>query len=191
MWLAALVARLTRSGMFDVLSQDYIRTARAKGLAECAVTARHAVRNTLVPIVTVVGLQAARLLGGAVMTETVFAWPGVGTLVLESIMKRDYPVVLAALILVATAFVLINLLVDVLYCYLDPRVTDGGAAGLVTLALAAAAPEPTGPRPSPIRCADWRAFGRRRLLGAALLMLVVGGRAAAPLVAPYGLNEMS
>jgi len=129
MWLLALVARLTRSGMLEVLSQDYIRTARAKGLAEFVVTARHAVRNALVPIVTVVGLQAGGLLGGAVMTEAVFAWPGVGTLVLESILKRDYPVVLAALIMVAAAFVLINLLVDLLYGYLDPRVTAGARRG--------------------------------------------------------------
>jgi ABC-type dipeptide/oligopeptide/nickel transport system permease component len=129
MWLLALVARLTRSGMLEVLSQDYIRTARAKGLAEFVVTARHAVRNALVPIVTVVGLQVGGLLGGAVMTEAVFAWPGVGTLVLESILKRDYPVVLAALIMVATAFVLINLLVDLLYGYLDPRVRTGAQRG--------------------------------------------------------------
>src|SRR5205085_2660787 len=87
LWLAALLARLTRSGMLDVLSQDYVRTARAKGLAEWAVTTRHALRNTLVPIITVLGLQIGGLLGGAVMTETVFAWPGVGTLVLESILK--------------------------------------------------------------------------------------------------------
>jgi len=87
------------------------------------------VRNALVPIVTVVGLQVAGLLGGAVMTEAVFAWPGVGTLVLESILKRDYPVVLAALIMVATAFVLINLLVDLLYGYLDPRVRTGVQRG--------------------------------------------------------------
>ncbi len=122
MFLAALLARLTRSGMLDVLSQDYVRTARAKGLGQWAVTTRHALRNTLVPIITVLGLQIGGLLGGAVMTETVFAWPGVGTLVLESILKRDYPVVLTALILVATGFVLINLIVDMLYCYLDPRV---------------------------------------------------------------------
>jgi len=125
MWLLALVARLTRSGMLEVLSQDYIRTARAKGLAEVVVTARHAVRNALVPIVTVVGLQVGGLLGGAVMTEAVFAWPGVGTLVLESILKRDYPLVLAALIMVAAAFVLINLMVDLLCGYLDPRVRTG------------------------------------------------------------------
>jgi peptide/nickel transport system permease protein len=93
------------------------------------VTARHAVRNALVPIVTVVGLQVGGLLGGAVMTEAVFAWPGLGTLVLESILKRDYPVVLAALIMVATAFVVINLLVDLLYGYLDPRVRTGAQRG--------------------------------------------------------------
>jgi peptide/nickel transport system permease protein len=122
MWLLALMARLTRSGMLEVLSQDYIRTGRAKGLSEWAVTTRHALRNTLVPIITVLGLQIGGLLGGAVMTETVFAWPGVGTLVLESILKRDYPVVLAALIMVASGFVLINLVVDLLYAYLDPRV---------------------------------------------------------------------
>ncbi len=122
MFLAALLARLTRSGMLEVLSQDYVRTARAKGLGEWTVTTRHALRNTLVPIITVLGLQIGGLLGGAVLTETVFAWPGVGTLVLDSILKRDYPVVLAALILVATGFVLINLIVDVLYCYLDPRI---------------------------------------------------------------------
>ncbi|MBI4494337.1 MAG: ABC transporter permease [Chloroflexi bacterium] len=122
MWLLALLARLTRSGMLEVLSQDYIRTARAKGLGELSVTTRHALRNTLIPIVTVIGLQIGSLLGGAVMTETVFAWPGIGTLVLDSILKRDYPVVLAALIMVAAGFVLINLLIDVLYAYLDPRV---------------------------------------------------------------------
>jgi peptide/nickel transport system permease protein len=126
---SALIARIARSCMIEVLRQDYIRTARAKGLAEFVVTARHAVRNALVPIVTVVGLQVGGLLGGAVMTEAVFAWPGVGTLVLESILKRDYPVVLAALIMVATAFVLINLLVDLLYGYLDPRVRTGAQRG--------------------------------------------------------------
>lgn len=125
MWLLALVARLTRSGMLEVLSQDYIRTARAKGLSEAAVTTGHALRNALVPIVTVVALQLGGLMGGAVMTETVFAWPGLGTLVLDSILKRDYPVVLAALVLVAFGFVLVNLAVDVLYTYIDPRVRTG------------------------------------------------------------------
>lgn len=125
MFLLALTARLTRSGMLEVLSQDYIRTARAKGLAEWVVTTRHALKNTLIPIITVLGLQLGGLLGGAVMTETVFAWPGVGTLVLDSILKRDYPVVLAALIMVAIGFVLLNLVVDLLYALLDPRVRTG------------------------------------------------------------------
>jgi peptide/nickel transport system permease protein len=128
MWLLALTARLTRSGMLEVLSQDYVRTARAKGLNELTVTMRHALKNALIPIVTVIGIQFGGLLGGAVMTETVFAWPGVGTLVLDSILKRDYPVVMAALILVASGFVLINLLVDLLYSYLDPRVRPGQAS---------------------------------------------------------------
>ena len=122
MWLLALTARLTRSGMLEVLSQDYVRTARAKGLDEWRVTMYHALKNALIPIVAVLGLQIGGLIGGAVMTEIVFAWPGVGTLVLDSILKRDYPVVLAALVMVAGAFVLINLLVDLLQAYLDPRI---------------------------------------------------------------------
>ncbi len=122
MFLLALLARLTRSGMLDVLSQDYVRTARAKGLAGRTVVARHAFRNALNPIVTVLGLQLGGLLGGAILTETVFAWPGVGTLMLDSILKRDYPVVLAGLVVVAVGFVLINLTIDVLYRYLDKRV---------------------------------------------------------------------
>jgi len=105
-----------------VLSQDYVRTARAKGLAGRTVVARHAFRNALNPIVTVLGLQLGGLLGGAILTETVFAWPGVGTLMLDSILKRDYPVVLAGLVVVAVGFVLINLTIDVLYRYLDKRV---------------------------------------------------------------------
>jgi ABC-type dipeptide/oligopeptide/nickel transport system permease component len=108
--------------MLEVLSQDYVRTARAKGLGGFAVTVRHALRNALVPIVTVLGINLGGMLGGAVLTETVFAWPGIGTLVMASVLTRDYPVVLAALICVATIFVLINLMVDVLYGYLDPRV---------------------------------------------------------------------
>ncbi|HYU17696.1 MAG TPA: ABC transporter permease [Chloroflexota bacterium] len=122
MWPLTLAARLTRSGMLEVLSQDYIRTARAKGLGGLVVTTRHALRNALVPIVTVLGINLGGMLGGAVLTETVFAWPGIGTLVLASVLTRDYPVVLAALICVATAFVLINLMVDVVYGYLDPRI---------------------------------------------------------------------
>ena len=122
MWLLALLARLTRSGMLEVLSQDYVRTARAKGLGEPTVLGRHAFRNAMNPIITLVGLQLGGLLGGAVLTETVFAWPGIGTLMLDSILKRDYPVVLAGLIMIACGFVIINFLVDVLYRGLDKRV---------------------------------------------------------------------
>jgi ABC-type dipeptide/oligopeptide/nickel transport system permease component len=127
MWPLTLTARLTRAGMLEVLSQDYIRTARAKGLADLVVTSRHALRNALIPIVTVLGINLGGMLGGAVLTETVFAWPGIGTLVLSSVLARDYPVVLAAMICVACMFVLINLAVDVAYGYLDPRIrtTDG------------------------------------------------------------------
>lgn len=122
-WLVALIARLTRSGMLEVISQDYVRTARAKGLRGRVVTLNHALPNALIPVVTVVGLEIGGLLGGAVMTETVFNWPGVGTLLLNAILQRDYPVVLAALILVTALFVVVNLAVDLLCAMLDPRVT--------------------------------------------------------------------
>jgi peptide/nickel transport system permease protein len=122
MWPLTLAARLTRSGMLEVLSQDYIRTARAKGLAPFLVTTRHALRNALIPIVTVLAINLGSMLGGAVLTETVFAWPGIGTLVMASVLTRDYPVVLAALLVVAVSFILINLAVDILYGYLDPRI---------------------------------------------------------------------
>jgi ABC-type dipeptide/oligopeptide/nickel transport system permease component len=126
-FIVALVTRLTRSGMLEVISLDYVRTARAKGLAERAVMTRHALRNALIPIVTVMGLEIGGLLGGAVMTETVFNWPGVGTLMLTSIVQRDYPVVIAALVVVTTLFVLVNLLVDLLCALLDPRMRASAA----------------------------------------------------------------
>lgn len=122
LWLIALLARVTRSEMLEVLAQDYVRTARAKGLRGWMVLSRHALRNALPPIVTVVGLQFGGLLGGAVMTETVFAWPGVGTLILDSIFRRDYPVVVAGVLIVAGGFILINLFLDLLYGYIDPRI---------------------------------------------------------------------
>ena len=121
LYLAALLARLTRSEMLEVLAQDYVRTARAKGLSERAVTAAHALTNALLPIVTLIGLQFGALLGGAVITETVFAWPGVGTLILDAILRKDYPVVLAAIEIVAAGFIVINMSLDLLYGYLDPR----------------------------------------------------------------------
>lgn len=119
---AALIARITRSSMLEVLHNDYVRTARAKGLRDSVVIIRHALRNALIPVVTVVGLQFGALLGGAVLTETVFAWPGVGRYIVQAIGQRDYPVVRGGVLLVATTFVLINLLLDILYVYLDPRI---------------------------------------------------------------------
>jgi len=122
LWLMALLARVTRSEMLEALEQDYVRTARAKGLAESAIAARHALKNALLPIVTVLGLQFGGLLGGAVMTETVFAWPGVGTLILDAILKKDFPVVLAGVMVVAAGFIVVNLVLDLLYSALDPRI---------------------------------------------------------------------
>jgi peptide/nickel transport system permease protein len=118
----ALVARLTRSSMLEILGRDFIRTGRAKGLAERAVILRHALRNAAVPLLTVLGLQIGTLLGGAVITESVFAWPGMGKLVVDAIFFRDFPVVQTVLILSATIFVLINLLVDLVYTVIDPRI---------------------------------------------------------------------
>ena len=117
-----IIARLTRSTMLDILSQDYIRTARAKGLVEGRVIFRHGLKNALIPIVTVVGVQAGYLLGGAVLTETVFAWPGVGLLMVQGILARDFPLVQGCVLIIALTFVLINLAVDLLYAYLDPRI---------------------------------------------------------------------
>lgn len=119
---AAIISRITRSSLVEVLGQDYVRTARAKGLAEFVVINRHAVRNALIPVVTVVGLQMGYLLGGAVVTETVFAWPGIGRLIVQAINARDFPVVQASVLLLAMTFVIINLLTDLAYRFLDPRI---------------------------------------------------------------------
>jgi peptide/nickel transport system permease protein len=118
----ARTARLVRSSMLEVLTQNYITTARAKGLAEFVITYRHALKNALIPVITVLGLDFATLLGGAVITETIFAWPGVGRLVVTSIAGRDYPVVQAAVFIIASSYTLLNLFVDILYAYLDPRI---------------------------------------------------------------------
>ncbi|MFO7584599.1 MAG: ABC transporter permease [Anaerolineales bacterium] len=118
----AIQARMTRAAMLEVLRQDYVRTARAKGLRERLVIYRHALRNALLPIVTIVGLQFGTLIGGAVLTETVFAWPGIGRLLVDAIGFRDYPVIQATVIVIAAGFVLTNLIVDILYAYLDPRI---------------------------------------------------------------------
>jgi ABC-type dipeptide/oligopeptide/nickel transport system permease component len=121
-YTSGLITRLVRADVSDVLRQDFIRTARAKGLGERVVLGHHALRNALISTVTVLGLQLGNLLGGSVVVETVFAWPGVGWLMLQGIQTRDLPVVRAVVLVVGTAFVLINLVVDMLYLYLDPRI---------------------------------------------------------------------
>jgi ABC-type dipeptide/oligopeptide/nickel transport system permease component len=120
---SAIIARVTRSSMLEVLSDDYIRTARAKGLAERLVIVRHALKNALIPIITILGLEFGGLLAGSVVVETVFAYPGVGLLLINSINNRDFPVVQAAMLLFALQFVLVNLVVDVIYARVDPRIT--------------------------------------------------------------------
>lgn len=122
MYSMAIIARITRSSMLDTLGQDYIRTARAKGVVEGKVIRNHALRNALIPVTTVIGLQLGSLLGGAVLTETVFSWPGIGAYTVECILKSDFPVVQGVVMLVAITFVIINLIVDVIYSYLDPRI---------------------------------------------------------------------
>ena len=120
--LMALLTRLVRTAVIEVLSEDYVRTARGKGLRELLVVTRHAVPNALIPLVTVVGLQFGYILGGAVVIETIFTWPGVGLFTIQAILNRDYPVVQASVFILATAVVLINLAVDLLYVWLDPRI---------------------------------------------------------------------
>ena len=120
--LAALLTRLVRTAVIEVLAEDYVRTARSKGLRELFVLGRHAVPNALIPLVTVIGLQFGYILGGAVVIETIFTWPGVGLFTIQAILNRDYPVVQASVFILATAVVLINLTVDLLYFWLDPRI---------------------------------------------------------------------
>jgi peptide/nickel transport system permease protein len=118
----AIIARMTRSAMLEVLSQDYVRTARAKGLHERTVLIRHALRNAWLPIITVVGLQVGRLLSGAILTETVFSWPGIGRWLVDAIYARDYPIVQGVTLFIAIVFVAVNLIVDLLYAFVDPRI---------------------------------------------------------------------
>jgi peptide/nickel transport system permease protein len=120
--LAALLSRMTRSAMLDVLGEDYLRTARAKGVPERAVIVRHALRNALLPVLTIVGLQLGALLSGAVITEIVFAWPGIGSLLIQSIHTRDYPLVQGCVLVIALGYVAANFLTDLLYAAVDPRV---------------------------------------------------------------------
>jgi peptide/nickel transport system permease protein len=119
---SALIIRFTRASMLDVLGEDYVRTARSKGLSETTVVLKHALRNALVPIVTVLGLTVALMIGGAVVTETVFGLPGVGNLVVSAVLRRDYPVIQGALLVIAALYVLINFSIDLLYAVVDPRV---------------------------------------------------------------------
>jgi peptide/nickel transport system permease protein/oligopeptide transport system permease protein len=121
----ALIARMTRSSMLEVLHQDYVRTARAKGLRERGVIFRHALQNAFIPVITVLGLQFGTLLGGAVLTESVFGWPGIGLLMLDSIFARDYPVVQGVVFIFAALFIGLNVAVDIVYAYIDPRIHYG------------------------------------------------------------------
>ncbi|MBW1721087.1 MAG: ABC transporter permease [Deltaproteobacteria bacterium] len=121
-FVVAFIARMTRSSMLEVLSQDYTTTARSKGLKEKVVIIKHALKNALIPIITVVGLQFGMLLGGAVLTETVFAWPGLGRLIVDSILARDYPVIQGAILIFGLLYILVNLIVDVIYAFVDPRI---------------------------------------------------------------------
>jgi peptide/nickel transport system permease protein len=118
----AFVARITRSSMLDVMGQDYIRTARSKGLSEHAIIVKHALRNAMIPILTASGTEFAGLMGGAVLTETIFSWPGLGTYIVQAVSARDYPAVQGSVIFVALVVALVNLLVDIVYSYVDPRI---------------------------------------------------------------------
>ena len=118
----AIIARITRSAMLEVLSQDYIRTARAKGLVERWVILKHALKNALLPVITIIGLQFGTLLSGAILTETIFSWPGIGSWIYQGILARDYPVVQGGVVFVSVTFVLVNLLVDLSYAFFDPRI---------------------------------------------------------------------
>jgi peptide/nickel transport system permease protein len=113
---------MTRSALLEVLSQDYVRTALAKGLRARVVILKHALRNALIPVITVIGLEFGSLMAGAVLTETVFTWPGIGRLLVTSILARDYPVVQGSVLLIATSFIVINILVDLVYAFIDPRI---------------------------------------------------------------------
>ncbi|MBW1666823.1 MAG: ABC transporter permease [Deltaproteobacteria bacterium] len=124
-FVVAFIARMTRSTMMEVLSQDYTTTARSKGLKERVVVTKHALRNALIPIITVVGLQFGLLLGGAVLTETVFAWPGIGRLIVDSILARDYPMIQGTILVFGLLYILVNLVVDLIYAWVDPRIRYG------------------------------------------------------------------
>ena len=120
--LAAILTRMTRSGVLEILHEDYITTARSKGLWEGAVIFKHALRNALIPVITIIGFQFGALLSGALITETVFAWPGLGRLTITAIQKRDYPLVQGCILIISFSYVLVNLLTDLAYAWVDPRI---------------------------------------------------------------------
>ena len=122
MGMSAILSRMTRASMLEVLNKEYIITARAKGLSSAVVIMKHAFRNALIPVVTVIGLQFGALLAGAVITETIFSWPGIGRLMIQGIYTRDYPIVQGCILIIALSYVLINLITDILYSYIDPRI---------------------------------------------------------------------
>lgn len=119
----AVIARITRSSMLEVMRSDFIRTARAKGLSQFFVVYKHALKNAMIPVITVIGIQSGLLLGGAVLTETIFAWPGIGRYIYDAISFRDYPVIQSGILIIAVIFVFINLIVDLLYAFMDPRIS--------------------------------------------------------------------
>jgi ABC-type dipeptide/oligopeptide/nickel transport system permease component len=123
--MLGLIVRVTRSAVLEPLAADYVRTARAKGLSEARLVTRHALRPALIPVVTIIGLQIGTLLGGAVVTESIFGWPGIGSLAVLAVLQRDYPVVQGLVLISAATFVVVNFLVDVLYAYVDPRASRG------------------------------------------------------------------
>jgi peptide/nickel transport system permease protein len=124
--MAAIVARMTRSSVLEVLREDYVMTARAKGLSEARIILKHVLRNAMLPVLTVVGLQFGALLAGSIITETIFSWPGLGTLMVKAIQTRDYPVVQGCVLVIALSYVLVNLLTDLLYGVIDPRIRYEG-----------------------------------------------------------------
>jgi len=120
--LAAIISRMTRASMIEVLNQDYIRTARAIGVSEKTILLKHALRNAIIPVVTIVGLQFGALLGGVIIIEIIFSWPGIGQLLIPAIMRRDYPLVQGCILFIAVVYIFVNLIVDIIYAYIDPRI---------------------------------------------------------------------
>ena len=177
------IARLTRTAVLEVLGADFVRTARAKGLRETAVIVHHALRNAMIPVVTLIGLQAAFLLGGAVVTETMFSWPGVGRLAVGAIVSSDFPTAQGAIMILAIAFLSINLLVDVLYVYLDPRVSAKMSVDALDSRLCQRIRKPA----SFARAGVLRRLARDRVAAVAALALtaIVLAALLAPWIAPY------